>query len=149
MHIQLTDQPISPWQWMADTEMALLEAGTLTPNGYGATASFIGTMRDFNDGNDVTAMELIHYPGMTEKELQLILKQCLAQFETLATAVIHRTGEIQPSDTLVVVVVWSEHRKAAFAACREIMEALKSRAPFWKKEITADGPRWVEKNTVG
>ena len=86
---------------------------------------------------------------MTEKELESILKECLAQFDTLAAAVIHRTGKIQPSDTLVVVVVWSEHRKAAFAACREIMEALKSRAPFWKKEITADGPRWVEKNTAG
>lgn len=149
MRIELTNQAIAPWQWIAQRETALLEAGKLTASGYGATASFIGTMRDFNEGCDVEAMELIHYPGMTEKELASIVDECLSQHETLEAAVIHRTGLIRPSDTLVIVVVWSAHRKAAFEACRAIMEALKSRAPFWKKEVTLDGERWVAKNTAG
>ena len=149
MRIELTDKTIAPWRWIAQREAALLEAGKLSPNGYGATASFVGTMRNFNDGSDVEAMELIHYPGMTEKELELIVDECLSQHETLEAAVIHRTGLIQPSDTLVIVVVWSAHRKAAFEACRAIMEALKTRAPFWKKELTRDGERWVAKNTAG
>lgn len=149
MRIELTNQAIAPWQWIAQIEAALLEEGALSANGYGATASFVGTMRDFNDGSDVEAMELIHYPGMTEKELALIVEQCLARHDTLEAAIVHRTGLVKPADTLVIVVVWSEHRKAAFEACRAIMEALKSRAPFWKKEVTRDGSRWVEKNTAG
>lgn len=149
MRIELTDKTIAPWQWIAQREAGLLASGTLSANGYGATASFVGTMRDFNDGSNVEAMELIHYPGMTEKELESIVDEGLSQHEVLEAAVIHRTGLIQPSDTLVIVVVWSAHRKAAFEACRTIMEALKTRAPFWKKEVTLDGPRWVEKNTAG
>lgn len=149
MRIELTDQTIAPWQWIAQSEAALLASGRLSSNSYGATASFVGTMRDFNDGGDVEAMELIHYPGMTEKELERIVEECSSQHETLEAAVIHRTGIILPSDTLVIVAVWSAHRKAAFEACRAIMEALKSRAPFWKKEMTRDGERWVAKNTAG
>jgi len=149
MRIELTQQAIAPWDWLAQREAALLASGRLPAHGYGATASFIGTMRDFNDGSDIKAMELIHYPGMTETQLEAIVDECLAQHDTLDAAVIHRIGEIQPSDTLVIVVVWSAHRKAAFEACRAIMEALKSRAPFWKKEITGKGEHWVEKNTAG
>ncbi len=147
--VELSDQNISAWQWIAQREAAYLETARLTANGYGAAASFVGTMRDFNDGSDVEAMELIHYPGMTETQLEKIVDECLAAHDTLEAAVVHRIGRVLPSDTLVIVVVWSAHRKAAFEACRAIMEALKSRAPFWKKELTRDGPRWVAKNTAG
>ena len=116
---------------------------------YGATAIFIGTMRDFNEGEAVRGMTLEHYPGMTERHLQRIVEQACAEWSLLNALVIHRVGELQPNDPIVLAAVWSEHRAAAFAACRFIMEELKSKAPFWKREDTADGSRWVDHNTPG
>ena len=117
--------------------------------GYGATASFVGTMRDFNEGDRVQRMVLEHYPGMTERQLSRIVDETRARWPLLDVLVIHRTGEIAPGDPIVLVAVWSEHRGPAFDACRHIMEQLKTSAPFWKKETLSDRDRWVERNTVG
>lgn len=115
----------------------------------GAMACFIGTMRDFNDGETVYDMRLEHYPGMTEKQLEGIVEEARRRWDFFDALVIHRIGEIHPNDPIVVVAVWSSHRGAAFDACRYIIEELKSTAPFWKSESIPGGSRWVEKNTCG
>ncbi len=117
---------------------------------YGATGVFVGTMRDFNDGDQVKGMLLEHYPGMTEKQLASVVADAEQQWPLLESLVVHRVGAVYPEDVLVLVAIWSVHRGEAFDACRFIMEALKSRVPFWKKEILADdASRWVAKNTDG
>jgi len=116
---------------------------------YGATCSFVGTMRDFNEDETVRGMFLDHYPGMTEKQLGKIVEEARSRWRFLDALVIHRVGEIFPDQPIVLVAVWSSHRGAAFDACRHIMEELKARAPFWKKETLARGERWVAKNTGG
>lgn len=116
---------------------------------YGATAVFVGTMRDFNEGDDVKGMELEHYPGMTENYLKTLSQEASKRWSIIDSLIIHRVGELQPNDPIVLVAVWSAHRKDAFEASRYLMEELKSRAPFWKKEFLADGHRWVEQNTPG
>ncbi len=116
---------------------------------YGATASFVGIMRDYNEDEHVQSMTLEHYPGMTEKHLEKICTAANQKWDLIDTLVIHRVGEIKISDPIVLVCVWSAHRAEAFDACRFIMEDLKSKAPFWKQETTTDGKRWIEKNTPG
>lgn len=116
---------------------------------YGATAIFVGTMRDFNDGDAVQEMTLEHYPGMTERHLQRIVESAAREWPLLDALLIHRIGALQPNDPIVLAAVWSAQRAEAFAACRFIMEELKSKAPFWKRERTAAGPRWVAHNTPG
>lgn len=117
---------------------------------YGATAMFVGTMRDFNEGDDVSEMLLEHYPAMTEKQLYAIIDQAESRWPLLHVLLCHRVGVINPADPIVLVSVWSAHRAAAFDACRFLMEALKHQAPFWKKERLSSGEsRWVEKNTDG
>lgn len=110
----------------------------------GAIASFIGTVRDLNEGLGVATMTLEHYPGMTEKALASICEQAKTRWDLLDTLVIHRVGTLRPTDQIVLVVVASAHRGAAFAACEFIMDYLKTEAPFWKKEATPQGERWVE-----
>jgi molybdopterin synthase catalytic subunit len=110
----------------------------------GAVASFIGTVRDVNDAAAVTTMTLEHYPGMTEKSLEAIVAEARGRFDILDALVIHRVGELRPADQIVLVAVTSGHRGDAFDACRFIMDYLKTRAPFWKKERTPDGARWVD-----
>ena len=110
----------------------------------GAIASFVGLARDMNVGSDVAAMTLEHYPGMTEKALVALVDEACSRWTLLDVTVIHRVGRLLPGDTIVLVVVASSHRGEAFAACEFIMDYLKTRAPFWKKEETADGERWVE-----
>ena len=112
--------------------------------GVGATVSFIGLMRDFNAGQAVQAMTLEHYPGMTEKALQAIVDQAGERWDLEAVRVIHRVGRLEPRDPIVLVAVASAHRGEAFRACEFIIDYLKTRAPFWKKEQTDDGERWVE-----
>lgn len=112
---------------------------------HGGTAVFIGTMRDFNQGNAVRAMTLEHYPGMTEKHLARIVEEAQRRWEVLDLLVIHRYGAIEPGEAIVVVAVWTAHRDSAFAACRYVIDELKTRAPFWKQEITAAGARWVDR----
>ena len=116
---------------------------------YGATASFTGTMRDFNENKTVTSMTLEHYPGMTEKHLHEIAESACGKWNLIDTLIIHRVGRIEIGDPIVLVATWSAHRKEAFEACRAMMEDLKSRAPFWKQEETEQGKRWVDKNTPG
>jgi len=112
--------------------------------GIGAIASFIGLVRDVNDGDAVAGMTLEHYPGMTEKALAGIVDQAKERWDIIDALVIHRIGELKPLDQIVLVVVAGAHRGAAFAACEFIMDYLKTQAPFWKKEQTAQGARWVE-----
>ena len=110
----------------------------------GAVATFIGTVRDVNDASTVTAMTLEHYPGMTEKALVAIVDDARARFSIVDALVIHRVGALLPTDQIVLVAVTSAHRGDAFDACRFIIDILKTRAPFWKKEDTPQGSRWVD-----
>ena len=110
----------------------------------GAVATFIGQMRDVNDGSQVYTMTLEHYPGMTEKALDAIVEQAKSRWDIFDVLVIHRIGKLKPTDQIVLVVVTSAHRGEAFAACEFIMDYLKTAAPFWKKEATPQGERWVE-----
>lgn len=112
--------------------------------GVGAVASFVGTVRDRNDGQGVSAMELEHYPGMTEKAIEAMIDEALRRFDIRAARVIHRVGPLAPLDQIVLVVVTSAHRGAAFQACEFLMDYLKTQAPFWKKETTPEGSRWVD-----
>ena len=106
-------------------------------------------MRDFNEGESVRSMTLEHYPGMTEKHLEKICEDAHQKWDLIESLIIHRVGLIEIADPIVLVCVWSEHRAEAFDACRFIMEDLKSKAPFWKQELTSGGSCWVEKNTPG
>jgi molybdopterin synthase catalytic subunit len=114
---------------------------------YGAMVSFVGTMRDFNDDRAVQAMTLEHYPGMTEKHLRRIRDEALRRWDILDALIIHRVGEVRPNDPIVLVAVWSAHRTPAFDACRYLIEELKTRAPFWKKETSPESAQWVEHNS--
>jgi len=110
----------------------------------GAIASFVGLARDLNEGNGVAAMTLEHYPGMTEKALAALVDEACARWALLDVTVIHRVGRLLPGDSIVLVAVAGQHRGEAFAACEFIMDYLKTQAPFWKKEETPGGERWVE-----
>ncbi len=125
----------------AGAEIAKLRAGN--PK-VGAIASFVGVCRDVNDGESVATMTLEHYPGMTEKALAKIVDEAIARWRIIDVTVVHRVGELKPTDQIVLVVVSSGHRGDAFAACEFLMDYLKTRAPFWKKEQTPEGARWVE-----
>jgi molybdopterin synthase catalytic subunit len=125
----------------AGAEMARIRAGR---SDIGAVAAFVGVCRDLNDGERVASMTLEHYPGMTERELGRIVGEALARWRIVDVTVIHRVGRLQPTDQIVLVVVAGGHRGDAFAACEFVMDYLKTRAPFWKKEATAGGDRWVE-----
>jgi molybdopterin synthase catalytic subunit len=110
----------------------------------GGVAAFVGLVRDVNEGARVRSMTLEHYPGMTEKAISKIIDEAGARWDVMDCTVIHRYGELNPTDRIVLVVVASGHRGDAFAACEFIMDYLKTRAPFWKKEQTPEGERWVE-----
>ena len=110
----------------------------------GAVVTFLGTVRDMNDGSQVKGMTLEHYPGMTEKALEEIITQAKSRWDIYNTLVIHRVGPLLPEDQIVLVAVASAHRGEAFAACEFIMDYLKTAAPFWKKEDTPEGARWVD-----
>jgi len=111
---------------------------------FGATSIFVGTMRDMNQGEVVTTMTLDHYPGMTEKHLTRVGEEAAERWDIMDSMVVHRVGEMKPNDPIVVVAVWSAHRDDAFKACRYIIDELKARAPFWKKEAVGQGERWVK-----
>lgn len=146
MKIKICTEKLDPWR-----EIRAYQSETVHLSGqYGATCLFIGTMRDVNEGEAVRGMLLEHYPGMTEKELEKVVNEALQQWALLDSLLVHRVGTIYPDDAIVLVAVWSSHRGDAFDACRFIMEALKKRVPFWKRELLASGDaRWVEKNTDG
>ena len=123
------------------TEITNLRKGDLQ---VGAVVSFLGTVRDLNEGSEVHSMTLEHYPGMTEKALEAIVSQAKARWDIRDTLIIHRVGPLKPEDQIVLVAVTSAHRAEAFAACEFMMDYLKTAAPFWKKEETAEGGRWVD-----
>lgn len=110
----------------------------------GAVVNFVGLVRDRNDGQDIRTMELEHYPGMTEKSLQMIAEQARLRWNLIDALIIHRVGLLQPLDQIVMVAAASAHRGEAFAACEFMMDYLKTEAPFWKKESTTEGERWVD-----
>ena len=110
----------------------------------GAVCSFIGTVRDRNEGSDVRTMELEHYPGMTEKSIEAMVDEAMRRFDIFGARVIHRVGLLQPLDQIVLVAVTSAHRGESFQACEFLMDYLKTQAPFWKKEDTPEGARWVD-----
>ena len=112
--------------------------------GVGAIASFIGTVRDRNDGLGISSMELEHYPGMTERAIEAIIDDASGRFDIRGARVIHRVGLLQPRDQIMMVAVTSAHRGQAFQACEFLMDYLKTQAPFWKKEQTPHGARWVD-----
>ena len=122
-------------------ELNALHAANL---GIGAVAGFVGYVRDFNDGEEVAGMFLEHAPGMTEKALMKIVEEAEQRWPLLRLDVLHRVGALEPGEPIVFVSAASAHREAAFDACRFVMDYLKTRAPFWKKETTPQGPRWVE-----
>jgi molybdopterin synthase catalytic subunit len=121
-----------------------LEALTRGRTDVGAVASFVGFVRDVNDGHAIAGMTLEHYPGMTQNALEEICREAISRWDLIETLVVHRVGPLRPGDRIVLVGVSSAHRGEAFAACEFIMDYLKTRAPFWKREDTAEGPRWVE-----
>ena len=123
------------------TEVARLRA---TNPGVGAVCSFIGTVRDRNEGQSVSTMELEHYPGMTEKAIEAMIDEAHHRFDILGARVVHRVGLLMPLDQIVLVVVSSAHRGQSFQACEFLMDYLKTQAPFWKKEQTPNGARWVD-----
>ena len=110
----------------------------------GAVCSFVGTVRERNEGSDVSSMELEHYPGMTEKSITAMMEEASKRFDIHGARVIHRIGLLQPQDQIVLVAVTSAHRGMSFQACEFLMDYLKTQAPFWKKEVTPDGSRWVD-----
>jgi molybdopterin synthase catalytic subunit len=143
--IEILDQSFDPWAWAK----ACQDGEHAQPHKAGATSLFIGTMRDFNEGDDVQSMVLEHYPEMTQKHLNQIAESAMQKWHLIDLAIAHRVGEIFPGDAIVCVAVWASHRKEAYEANRMIMEELKSSVPFWKKEQLKNGSRWVEKNTKG
>jgi molybdopterin synthase catalytic subunit len=132
--IQATDFDLS-------AEVARLREGD---RGVGAVAAFVGTVRDRNDGADVADLELEHYPGMTERAIEAMIDEACRRFDIRAVRVIHRVGLLHPLDQIVLVAVTSAHRGTAFQACEFLMDYLKTQAPFWKKESTPAGARWVD-----
>jgi molybdopterin synthase catalytic subunit len=112
--------------------------------GVGAVCTFVGTVRDRNDGQSVSTMELEHYPGMTEKAIEQMIDQAHQRFDIFGARVVHRVGLLQPLDQIVLVAVTSAHRGESFQACEFLMDYLKTQAPFWKKEQTPEGARWVD-----
>ncbi|PLZ03640.1 molybdenum cofactor biosynthesis protein MoaE [Burkholderia sp. WAC0059] len=123
------------------TEVARLRAGNPS---VGAVACFVGTVRDLNDGSTVGEMELEHYPGMTEKALEAIVVEAQRRWPGIEVSIVHRVGKLYPLDQIVLVATTSAHRRDAFASCEFVMDYLKTQAPFWKKEMTGNGARWVD-----
>lgn len=144
--VRLEEDRFNPWEALAN-----YTAGHQLDDGQcGATAVFIGTMRDFNIDADITELYLEHYPGMTTRELEKIVAEAESRWPLINTLLLHRVGRILPGESIVLTATWSAHRAAAFESCRYLMEALKQRAPFWKREMLVDGRhRWVEQNTPG
>ena len=141
MTVRLSGEVFDPWRELAQSDQGLARGK------HGACASFVGTMRDFNVGDRVSAMTLEHYPEMTQRYLETICADADSRWNLIECLIIHRYGKILPGEAIVLVAAWSAHRAEAFEACRFLMEELKARAPFWKKETTERGDRWVHDAT--
>jgi len=145
MTVLICDHAFDPLGYLAEYQRERAGQAAQT----GATAVFVGSMRDFNAGETVSGMFLEHYPGMTESYLEKISLEAVQRWDLNDSLIVHRVGDLCPGEPIVLVAVWSAHRKAAFEASRWLMEELKSKAPLWKKERLAEGSRWVEHNTPG
>tara|TARA_R110001583_G_scaffold177418_2_gene332624 strand:+ start:123669 stop:124106 length:438 start_codon:yes stop_codon:yes gene_type:complete len=144
MSTHIEQHSFDPWQAIVHHQQQ-----SALGNQFGATATFIGSMRDFNDDADVSHMVLEHYPAMTQRYLIQLEQQAKQRWNLLDVLIIHRVGEINPADPIVLIACWSAHRRASLDACSWLIEELKHQAPFWKKETRQDGERWVENNTNG
>ncbi len=144
MTIHILDHTFNPWEMIATQQHSAVEAKK-----FGATTSFIGTMRDFNDDETVQSMRLEHYPEMTLRYLTKLEAEAHERWDLLDLLIIHRVGDIQPNDPIVAIACWSAHRRASLDACAWLIETLKHQAPFWKKEQRQDGEYWVTENTDG
>lgn len=145
MRVVVTETAFQPWQILQEYEQELQHCHRKI----GAVSTFVGTMRDNNEGDTVHTLFLEHYPQMTEHYLNKISQHALQHWDIMDTLIVHRVGEMHPNDTIVLVAAWAAHRGAAFEACRYLIEELKHRAPFWKRETLPNGTRWVEHNTPG
>lgn len=145
VRIKLVDRLFDPLDEIRATEAELAARRSKI----GAASFFVGSMRDFNEGDRVQSMFLEHYPGMTESRLEEIADSAKTKWSLDWVLITHRVGQIHPAEPIVLVATWSGHRAQAFDSCRAIMEQLKSTAPFWKKESLNDGTRWVKNNTAG
>lgn len=145
MYIEVTAQAIDPWRAISDYQARIAPRD----GAVGATAVFVGTTRDDGEIPAVQRMELEHYPGMTERNLRLIAEQAHARWPIHDSLIIHRVGQLAPGDTIVVVATWAKHRAPALQGCQFLIEELKHRAPFWKKETGESGSHWVAANTPG
>ena len=139
----LIDTAFNPWDEIQRYQSEHLSAGT-----FGATANFVGTMRDFNINEKISRMTLEHYPTMTQYFLDNLCQQCQKDYAIDDCLIVHRFGDIIPGEPIVLTAAWSAHRGQAFDACRHLMEELKSKAPFWKKEATDNGERWVHNDQI-
>lgn len=139
MKVEIRDAKFDPWQEVKSYQDLQLNK----PGKFGATAVFIGTMRDFNKGNEIFSMYLEHYPEMTQNHLLQIAQEAADRWEILDVLLLHRTGRVFPGEPIVCIAVWSAHRATAYEANRFIMEDLKSKAPIWKKENLKTQERWV------
>ena len=144
MAAHILEQTFNPWESISEHQK-----NTTLHNQFGATSTFIGTMRDFNDNVTVSAMMLEHYPAMTQHYLDKLINAAKEKWTLLDILIIHRVGNIQPGDPIVLIACWSAHRRASLDACSWLIEELKYRAPFWKKETRINGEYWVENNTDG
>lgn len=145
MSSKIIESEFDPWQ-----EIQQHQSQTNLDKQFGATATFLGSMRDFNDDADVSEMVLEHYPEMTQRYLEKLESEAKQKWPALLDClIIHRVGQILPADSIVLIACWSAHRRAALDATSWLIEELKQRAPFWKKETRKEGTRWVEKNTDG
>lgn len=141
MNVKICTEIFDPF-----TEIQVFQNQLELAGKFGATSIFIGTMRDFNEGDNVQTMTLEHYEGMTQKQLGKMIESAKARWEILDCLVIHRVGEILPNQPIVLISVWSAHRAQAFEACRFLIEELKANAPFWKLEqLSTNEKRWVTK----
>ena len=142
IHIKISDKSINPWDEVSQYQKKELSAGK-----YGALSLFVGTMRDLNLGNQVDSMQIEHYPEMTQKHLTDIATQLCKEYDIMDVLVIHRVGTINPGEPIVVIGVWSVHRKDALIVNHKLVEALKTTVPLWKKEFLLSGHQWVKINT--
>jgi len=140
MKIEILNDKFDPWEAIVEYKRNDLQNNP----SIGASSVFLGTVRDFNDDEKVESLFLEHYPEMTEKYLSQLVNEAIKKHKIIDGLVIHRVGNLKPTDPIVVVATWSEHRASAFDATRDIMESLKSEAPFWKKENNRKGFKWVK-----
>ncbi len=140
--VRIQHDAFDAWQEVARAQQQL------EPGKYGAQVTFVGSLRDFSDGSVVHAMELEHYPGMTERYIERMCDAAAERWKLLHTLVIHRVGKLLPGDAIVLIAVWSPHRAEAFDACRHLISQLKHDAPFWKRETLDNKDRWVTTNTA-